>query len=143
MVEARSEFQEPLLVERLAELFGFEFLSAKLPGPDIYPPYLFAAAFLFVDHGIVNVIIHFTGGTHVLIDFPNIIAGPPAVLLAAFGLRCLLTGASRPFARAEAAAPPRGLRRPGRPERAAPVGPPRREPHTSPAYCASRSLRSL
>jgi len=87
MVEARSEFQEPLLVERLAELFGFEFLSAKLPGPDIYPPYLFVAAFLFVDHGIVNVIIHFTGGTHVLVDFPNIIAGPPAVLLAAFGIQ--------------------------------------------------------
>ncbi|MFB6296090.1 MAG: hypothetical protein ABEH66_04520 [Halobacteriales archaeon] len=80
------KFQEPLLIERLAGLFGFEWLSETLPG-DIYPPYLFAGFFLFVDHGIVNVYIHLTGGTHVLIDFPNIVAGPPAVLFAGVGIR--------------------------------------------------------
>lgn len=78
--------QEPLLIEQLAGLFGFNWLSNKLPG-DIYPPYLFAGFFLFVDHAIVNVYIHLTGGTHVLIDFPNILAGPPAVLLAGVGIR--------------------------------------------------------
>jgi hypothetical protein len=86
MADQSVEIQDPLLVEKLADLFGFGLLSDKLPG-DVYPPYLFAGFFLLVDHGIVNVYIHLTGGTHVLVDVPNIVAGPPAVLLAAFGIR--------------------------------------------------------
>jgi hypothetical protein len=78
--------REPLLVENLAALFGFEALSRKLPR-EVYPPYLFAMTFLFVDLGLINTYLHLTGGTHILVDSPNIVAGPPAVLLAAFGIR--------------------------------------------------------
>ena len=56
----------------------------------------------------------------------------PLALLAGTSLRASLTSLGSVLASAAVA------------ERTAPVNPPRREPHTSPAYCASRrSLRSL
>lgn len=86
MTVVDDDFDETLLVERIAALLGFERLSSALPG-DIWPPYLFVVSFLLLDHGIVNGYIHLTGGTHILLAAPNIFVAPLAVLFAAFGIR--------------------------------------------------------
>lgn len=92
MVEARSEFQEPLLIERIAELFQFDRFSRALPGPNVYPPYLFVLVFLLVDFGGIQMYIHLTGGTHVLLNAPNVLAGPVALFLAVAGIRYMSNG---------------------------------------------------
>lgn len=86
MTENASEYGKPNLVEWMAGLCGFEALAKRLPG-DIYPPYLFVGFFLLFDHGVLQVYIHLNGGTHILLDYPNILAGPVAVFFAVFGIR--------------------------------------------------------
>jgi hypothetical protein len=85
------EYDETNLVEQMARLFGFYAVAARLPG-NIYPPYLFVGSFLLLDHGIIQVFVHLNGGTHILVDFPNIVAGPVAVFFAVFGIRYMSTG---------------------------------------------------
>ena len=88
MTDFMSRLQsDELLIERFATLFGFEKVSAILPGPNIYPPYLFVGFFLFLDHGIIQTFIHFTGGTHALVSNPIIFAGVGAAFLGVFGIR--------------------------------------------------------
>jgi hypothetical protein len=78
---------ERSLVEYMAGLFGFSKLSAALPGPDIYPPYLFVGFFSILDLAVLQVYVHLTGGTHILIESPNTAAGNAAVILGLFGIR--------------------------------------------------------
>jgi len=97
MSDIESRFQEDqLLIERFAALFGFERLSTAVPGPDIYPPYLFVGFFLFLDHGVIQTFIHVTGGTHALVNNPIILAGVGAAFLGVFGIRYM----SNKYARA-------------------------------------------
>lgn len=87
-------YDEPSLVEYIAARLGFNHLSRVLPGSDIYPPYLFVGIFLILDHGVIQLFIHLNGGTHILIDFPNVIIGPIAVLFGVFGIRYMSNGYS-------------------------------------------------
>ncbi len=73
------------LIEFIAALFGFAHLSGALPGRDIYPPYLFVGFFSVLDLAILQVYVHFTGGTHILLKTPNTAAGYAAVLLGVYG----------------------------------------------------------
>lgn len=84
-----SRFQDDhLLIERVAERFGFGTVSSVLPGPDVYPPYLFVGFFLLVlDHGVIQTHIHFTGGTHALVENPIILSGVIAAFLGIYGIR--------------------------------------------------------
>ncbi|WP_262180091.1 hypothetical protein [Haloarcula laminariae] len=82
--EARDERN---LVEYIATLFGFSRLSAALPGRDIYPPFLLVGFFSFLDVAVLQVYVHLTGGTHILLVTPNIAAGYVAVLLGVYGTR--------------------------------------------------------
>lgn len=83
---------EKNLVEYIATLFGFERLSRALPGGNIYPPYLFVGAFSLLDLAVLQVYVHFTGGTHVLIETPNTAAGYGAVLVGVYGVRYMSSG---------------------------------------------------
>lgn len=80
------------LIEYMATLFGFSHLSTTLPGRDIYPPYLFVGFFSFLDLAVLQVYVHFTGGTHILIEAPNTAAGNAAVLLGVWGVRYMSRG---------------------------------------------------
>lgn len=90
MTATESDDGRTNLVERIAGLFGFDALAERLPG-DIYPPYLFVGFFLLFDHGVLQVYVHLNGGTHILLDYPNILAGPVAVFFAVFGIRYMST----------------------------------------------------
>jgi hypothetical protein len=98
MPDSESRYREPLLVERIASLCGFEWLAGRLPGPDVYPPYLFAGVFLFLDFGVVNVIKYWTGNEHILLKSPTVVAGPLGLVLAAVGLRYMANGYARAMA---------------------------------------------
>ncbi|WP_436912151.1 hypothetical protein [Halosimplex marinum] len=84
--------EETNLIEFMADFFGFSKLSAALPARDIYPPYLFVGFFSFLDLAVLQVYVHFNGGTHVLIDSPNVVAGYAAVLLGVYGVRYMSNG---------------------------------------------------
>lgn len=95
-----SRFQEDrLLIERIAARFGFRKVSSRLPGPDIYPPYLFIGFFLvLLDHGVIQTYIHFTGGTHVLVSTPIIFSGVIAIYLGIYGIRYMSSKYARAIA---------------------------------------------
>lgn len=80
--------EDRLLIENVAKLFGFDRLSSFLPGPDVYPPYLFVGFFLLIlDHGVIQTYIHLTGGTHGLVANPIIFSGVIAAFLGIYGIR--------------------------------------------------------
>ncbi|MBX0286582.1 hypothetical protein [Haloarcula salinisoli] len=87
--EARDERN---LVEYMAALFGFARLSTALPGRDIYPPYLFVGFFSFLDLAVLQVYVHLSGGTHILLDVPSVAAGYVAVLLGVYGIQYMSSG---------------------------------------------------
>lgn len=95
MPTAESRFREPLLVERLAALLGFEGLARALPGRNVYPPYLLVAVLLVFDVGVVNGAKYFTGNEHVLLSTPTVVAGYAAFVLAAVGIRYMADGYAR------------------------------------------------
>ena len=78
---------ETNLIKHMADLFGFSRLSSALPIIDIPSPYLFIGFFSFLDLAVLQVYVHFTGGTHVLIESPNTAAGYAAVLLGVYGVQ--------------------------------------------------------
>lgn len=83
---------EKLLIERIAALLGFERLAESLPG-DIYPPYLYLAAFVFLDFGVVNTYAHVAGdASHILVDSPHVVVALIALVLAVVGIRYFLEG---------------------------------------------------
>lgn len=89
---ANGRYTDQLLTESIANALRFDKLAGWLPG-DIYPPYLFLAAFMFVDFGLVNTYIELgTDARHVLIDSPYVVVGPLGLFLAAFGIRHFSTG---------------------------------------------------
>lgn len=87
MSRASAQVREPLLIEWVAEKSGFNYISTKLPVSNLYPPYLYLFAFLFLDFGVISVYNHFTGGEHVLLRNPTAVVGIIGVFLAAFGIR--------------------------------------------------------
>ena len=80
------------LVEYMAALFGFSRLSTALPGREIYPPYLFVGFFSFLDLAVLQVYVHFSGGTHILLDVPSVAVGYAAVLLGVYGIQYMAGG---------------------------------------------------
>jgi len=80
------------LIEYMAALFGFSRLSTALPGRDIYPPYLYVGFFSLLDVCVLQVYVHLTGGTHILLQTPNVVAGYVAVLLGVYGVRYMSSG---------------------------------------------------
>ena len=80
------------LIEYIAAIFGFDHVSAALPGNDIYPPYLFVAFFAMLDLAVLQVYVHLTGGTHILLQAPNTAAGYAAVFLGVYGVRYMSRG---------------------------------------------------
>lgn len=80
------------LIEFIAGVFGFARLSAALPGGSIYPPYLFVAFFSVLDLAVLQVYVHLTGGTHILLQAPNTAAGYVAVFLGVYGVQYMSTG---------------------------------------------------
>jgi hypothetical protein len=99
MFDATSRFRETLLIERVADALGVTALSEWLPGPRVYPPYLFLGVLLLVDFGIVNTIIHVTVGRHLLVTTPTAIAAIPGLFLALIGIRYMADGYSKAVAR--------------------------------------------
>ena len=94
MSDVKITINENLLVERMAELFGFDRLAEILPG-DIPLPYLYLSTFLIFDHGIAQMYIHFaTDGTHILLQSPSAIVSVPGLYLGAFGIRYISDGYS-------------------------------------------------
>lgn len=92
MSESERTVEEQLLIERIAALLGFKRLAELLPG-DIYPPYLYLAAFIFLDFGVVNTYIHVAGdASHTLVDSPHGVVGAIALVLAAVGIRYFSRG---------------------------------------------------
>jgi hypothetical protein len=83
---------ERSLIEFFATLFGFGKLSAALPARDIYPPYLFVGFFAVLDLAVLQVYVHLTGGTHILIEGPNVVAGYAAVVLGVYGVQYMSRG---------------------------------------------------
>lgn len=92
MRESKITAEEDLLVERLASLFGFKRLAEILPA-DIYPPYLYVAAFIFLDWGIINTYVHIAGGTtHVLLRTPQTVIMGVALFLGVAGIQYFSEG---------------------------------------------------
>ncbi|WP_152420953.1 hypothetical protein [Halorubrum coriense] len=83
---------EKNLIEYIATLCGFSRLSTTLPGRDIYPPYLFVGAFSVLDLAVLQVYVHLTGGTHILLETPNTAAGYVAVFLGVVGVQYMSRG---------------------------------------------------
>jgi len=87
MSYAEPQFEQELLVEKMANLFRFDKLSEKLPGPDIYPSYLYLGFFVFISNGVVQIYRHFfTEYSHGLGN-PAVLMGPIALSVAAVGIR--------------------------------------------------------
>ncbi|WP_049979863.1 hypothetical protein [Halolamina rubra] len=82
-------YRNDLLIEIIARRLGFERLSEWLPGPDIYPPYLFVAVGLFVEYGFFDTYNYFVTGKSSFISQPNSLAIPLMTLLAVVGVRYL------------------------------------------------------
>lgn len=80
-------YRSDLLIERIAELFGFDRLSVTLFGPDRYPPYLFAAVGLAVEYGFFDLYNYFVAGKSSFLTSPNSLAIPAMTFLAIFGSR--------------------------------------------------------
>ncbi|TKX58588.1 hypothetical protein EXE44_07010 [Halorubrum sp. SS7] len=80
------------LIEYIATLCGFSRLSSALPGQNMYPPYLFVGAFSVLDLAVLQVYVHLTGGTHILLDTPNTAAGYAALILGVYGVRYMSNG---------------------------------------------------
>lgn len=74
------------LVEYIAAIFGFDKLAQMLPGKDIKPSYLFIGFFSILDLAILQVYVHFTGGTHIFLRSPNVAIGYATVILGVFGI---------------------------------------------------------
>lgn len=87
MSGTEPDFQQTLLIDEIASLYRFDHLSAKLPGPDVYPPYLLLLTFFFIDFVVVNTYKLLTGYEHILLATPTVVAGPIGILLAAVGIR--------------------------------------------------------
>jgi hypothetical protein len=85
MSDGERQFEQELLIEKMANLFMFDKLSEKLPGRDIYPPYLFLGFFLFVGVGVVGGYEHFF--TEYSYSNPFVLAGPVALIIAIIGIR--------------------------------------------------------
>lgn len=80
------------LIEYMATMCGFGRLSGALPGPAIHPGYLFIGAFGLLDLAVLQVYIHLTGGTHILLETPSTAAGYAAVLLGVYGVQYMSRG---------------------------------------------------
>jgi len=78
---------ETSLVEYLANAFGFSALSTVLFGTGAYSPYLFVGFFAALDLAVLQTYVHFSGGEHILVRSPNVVAGYAAVLLGVYGIR--------------------------------------------------------
>ena len=87
MSGAELQFEEDLLIEKMANLFRFDKLSEKLPGRDIYPPYLFLGFFVFIGNGVVQVYKHFFTEYSHGFGNPAVLIGPVALFVAAIGIR--------------------------------------------------------
>lgn len=77
-------YRDRLLVERIAGILGFDWLSDRLPD-DVYPPYLLVVATLVVQYGVIDGVNYVAGRTTVLDDPASIITGIGLVFAVAGG----------------------------------------------------------
>ncbi|MFB6106779.1 MAG: hypothetical protein ABEJ70_07380 [Halobacteriaceae archaeon] len=82
-----GRYRDDLLIEHVAAAFGFDRLSEALPGPAVYPPYLFVATGLFVEYGLFDLYNYFVTGKSSFVTQPNSLAIPAMVVVGVVGLR--------------------------------------------------------
>ncbi|GAA0277871.1 hypothetical protein [Halobacterium noricense] len=92
MTDGQLQFRDTLLVERVVNAFHFDVLAERIPGLQVYPPYLFLVVLLVWDFGIMNTVIHVTGGRHIFAMTPTAVASIPGLLLAIVGIRYMADG---------------------------------------------------
>lgn len=81
-----DDYRERLLVERLAALLGFEWVTDRFPG-DVYPPYLLVATALVIQYGVVDTYNVFVGGQSTVLADPFSIVSGLGLILAVAGSR--------------------------------------------------------
>jgi hypothetical protein len=80
-------YRDRLLMEILAERLYFDWLSEVLPGPRIYPSYLFVIVGLFIEYGLFDVYNYVVSGKSSFFTQPNSLAIPAMAILGVVGLR--------------------------------------------------------
>lgn len=81
-----DRYRDRLLIEIIADAFGFDALAERLPF-DLYPPYLLVAVGLFVEYGIFDVYNYLVSGKSSFLTEPNSLAIPAMTVLGVVGLR--------------------------------------------------------
>jgi len=84
--EAVSNYEEELLIERIADRLGFDRLAERFPG-DVYPPYLLVAVALVIEYGVVDGYNYFVAGTASVATDPISIVTAFGLVLAVVGIR--------------------------------------------------------
>ena len=82
-----DQYRDRLLIELIAEYLQFDTLAERIPGPDIYPPYLLVGAAVFVEYGIFDLYNYFVSGNNSFVVEPNSLAVPAMVILGVVGAR--------------------------------------------------------
>ncbi|AZH24185.1 hypothetical protein [Haloplanus aerogenes] len=83
----QNRFRDRLLTEAIAEWLQFDVLARRLPGPDLYPPYLLVAVGIGIEYGIFDLYNYFISGKNSFLVEPNSLAVPAMVILAVVGGR--------------------------------------------------------
>lgn len=87
-----ESYRSDLIIEIIAEKLRFDRLSRALPGPDIYPPYLFVAVGLFIEYGLFDAYNFLVSGKSSFITQPNSLAIPAMTIVGVVGLRYINDG---------------------------------------------------
>ncbi|AZH26291.1 hypothetical protein [Haloplanus aerogenes] len=83
----RGRYRDTLLIERIAELAGFDHLATWLFGSAAYGSYLFVAVGLLIEYGLFDVYNYLVTGKSSFITSPNALAIPAMTVLGLVGLR--------------------------------------------------------
>jgi hypothetical protein len=75
------------LTEQFAEHLRFDALAERLPGPNVYPPYLLVATGILIEYGILDPYSHFVAGEGSFITNPSQLAIPAMAVIAVVGAR--------------------------------------------------------
>jgi uncharacterized membrane protein YciS (DUF1049 family) len=83
-LDDESTYAETLLIERIAEIFGFARLAERLPW-NVYPPYLLVAVALVLKYGVID------GYNFVIAGKASVVSDPISIVVA-FGLILAVVG---------------------------------------------------
>lgn len=79
-------YEEPLLIEWVADHLGFRRLASVLPG-DIYPPYLLVASALILEYIVIDSYNYFIAGRSSVVNDPMSILVALGMIIAVAGIR--------------------------------------------------------